>query len=929
MVRDRITAALQVSRLRPYYDAPTEPRDEALARQRALIRDTIAAGAVNGAVRHKIARLREEAVAADLDFDQRPPAEKASVTRRITRGVLAEHGLARLPQPSRVLITGSQGSGKTHTSLDAVAHLSVTLHTVAKLQADLVIRITQPSHDKAAEVLADYEALATADSLPALLVRARSSFDPTSADDERMCLRHDVAARAARKGVPVRKAICASCPFNTKCGYIRQEAQIKAMDGRGVFIAARAYNFLPCPAPTADILIADESITLEAIDEPLSEAPGILSSPVPFEGNNLASVISANQTMSRLADVLTGPKPLAKLRADGPTQDEMSFAKDMLERTINARQAAAIDGGMTDAEILAVLDNQQANLAGSALVILNAVLRELNQPRDVFNGVSYVPDARVVVDGREERLPRLRVHRLRQLQGITKDTTVLLLDGTGSERLNRALLPDLVHHRISIERDAHVTGTCGRNYSRQSCTGEDRNGVPIPNKAEAALRLRLEVGRIAYRLPGDTLVIASLKAADRLREENVAPSDMIAHFGKVRGRNQWEGCESAFCLGAETMSVEAIETLARPFMVNDPVPFISSSGPIDDDWAYATWPFKATRGRRMRDGTVQPVEVEVHPDPRVQEVLEQVREADVLQSGDRVRPIFNRRTLVFANSLVLDLTYDRIVTHKELVAGGSRLERVFAALGLLPLGARDLHAVDPVLFPSPKAAEKALLPGESSTPLFQIVSYLKKGGTYSYRLNGQRGSASRALIDTSRHPNPRLALEALLGPLVGDPVLVPPDSPSPDPLTPGPEPDPPPASCPPPPSPPATDDELPPGPPAWDRLPVEKPDGWQPAGWDGAKPADTVWAAPAQVPFMSCDVPELHPKVAAYPEPGGSTALLCPFCGQQHRHGGFGHRLAHCADPRGRGYVLVQAGAAPPWAIHHAPTAASDMELRR
>lgn len=856
-VHDRITAALRVPRLRPFYDAPTEPRDEALARQRALIRDTIATGAVGGAVRRKIARLREEAAAADLDFDQRPPGEKAAMTRRITRMVLAEHGFARLPRPSRILITGSQGSGKTHTSLDAVAHVPATLEAIAKLPADLVVRITQPSHDKAGEVLADYKALATADSLPALLVRGRSSFDPASADDERMCLRHDIAARAARKGVPVRKAICASCPFSTSCGYMRQEAQIKAMGGRGVFIAARAYNFLPCPAPTADILIADESITLEAIDDVLSEAPGILNSPVPFEGSNLASVMTANQIMAQLADVLTSPKPLAKLRSDGPTRDEMSFAKDMLERAINARQAAAIDGSMSDAEIHAVLDNHQANLAGSALVILNAVLRELDQPRDVFNGVEYVPDAWVKVDGREERQPRLRVHRLRQLHGITKDTTVFLLDGTGSERLNRALIPNLVHHRISIERDAHVTGTIGRNYSRQSCTGEDRNGAPIPNKTEAALRLRQEVKQIAGRLPGDTLIIASLKAADKLRAEEVVPSEMIAHFGKVRGRNQWEGCESALCLGAETVSVEAIETLARPFMVNDPLPFISSSGPVDEDWSYKTWPFKATRGRRMRDGTVQPVEVEVHPDPRVQEVLEQVREADVLQGGDRTRPIFNHRTLVFANSLVLDLTYDRIVTHKELVAGGSRLELVFRDLGVLPLGSRDLHAAYPAPryaagFTSKSAADDCLKQATLSGGVSQIESYLRNPPTYSYRRQGQAGSASRALIDTCRHPNPRLALEASLGPLAGDPVPVSSNLPDQDPPMPEPSP-----------------------------------------------------AAPALV----YDVPWLHPEVPAHlGADGGIVLLSCPFCGQRHRHRGFGHRLAHCDEPSGRGYVLLDVG---------------------
>ncbi len=229
-VRDRINAVLAAPpvldtprRLRPYYDAPTEPRDVALARQRALIRDTIQVGAVSGGARRRISKLRDEAFAADPDFDQRSPAEKAAVTRRIKRVVLAELNLTRLPPPSHILVTGAQGSGKTRTTLEAVAQIEV----------DLVVRFTQPSHEKAAEVLADYEAVATATSLPAMLIRGRGSFDPLSAKEERMRLRHDVTNRAARKGVNVRKAICTTCPFQPVCGYIRQEDQIRAMGGAG------------------------------------------------------------------------------------------------------------------------------------------------------------------------------------------------------------------------------------------------------------------------------------------------------------------------------------------------------------------------------------------------------------------------------------------------------------------------------------------------------------------------------------------------------------------------------------------------------------------------------------------------------------------------------------------------------------------------
>jgi hypothetical protein len=73
-----------------------------------------------------------------------------------------------------------------------------------------------------------------------------------------------------------------------------------------------------------------------------------------------------------------------------------------------------------------------------------------------------------------------------------------------------------------------------------------------------------------------------------------------------------------------------------------------------------------------------------------------------------VRPIFNQRTIVLMNDLALDVTYDRIHSHADLVAGGSRWDRAAAATGIVPLGARDLHKVHSALFRSVEAARLAL-----------------------------------------------------------------------------------------------------------------------------------------------------------------------------------------------------------------------------
>jgi hypothetical protein len=170
---------------------------------------------------------------------------------------------------------------------------------------------------------------------------------------------------------------------------------------------------------------------------------------------------------------------------------------------------------------------------------------------------------------------------------------------------------------------------------------------------------------------------------------------------------------------------------------------------------------KQTRGRRMRDGTVQPVEVEVHPDPRCQELLEQIREAEAVQAPDRVRPIYNERDFVLLNELVLDVTYDRIVTHKELVMDGNRFEQAAARAAAIPLSATEMNRCFREFWPTVKSAEHA----RERTPISQIIILFGKRGFFParYRRLGQR-CPSRAIIRADAG-DPRAALESVVGPV--------------------------------------------------------------------------------------------------------------------------------------------------------------------
>jgi hypothetical protein len=245
----------------------------------------------------------------------------------------------------------------------------------------------------------------------------------------------------------------------------------------------------------------------------------------------------------------------------------------------------------------------------------------------------------------------------------------------------------------------------------------------------------------------------------------VHPDTPSMHFGDLRGRNTWEHYPGGLFVGAENISIGAVEAMARAFMADDAVPFVSMDHTTPKDWRRKhQWPYVATRMRRMRDGTLSPIDVPVHPDPRVQDVLELVREDELLQAVDRLRAVWHRRQLVLLNDLCLDVTYDEIETHKHLTAGGNPIRRAFLATGVVPHTPELLHRAHPGIFSTPAAAEHAARNYRRTayrSPIWKLA-------VVSFRLAGQRGPEAKASVDRTRWPDDAAliaAIETFAGPL--------------------------------------------------------------------------------------------------------------------------------------------------------------------
>ena len=135
---------------------------------------------------------------------------------------------------------------------------------------------------------------------------------------------------------------------------------------------------------------------------------------------------------------------------------------------------------------------------------------------------------------------------------------------------------------------------------------------------------------------------------------------------------------------------------------------------------------------------------------------EQVREAEIAQAIDRVRPVFNRRRIIVLTNVALDLAVDHARTWPELHPG--KFAYAFAQYGVLPLSAGDLCRAFNSLWPTAKGAENALAylrntlktPNNESIWSFQGIfedllraTYRRKGSTAARR---ERSSAPFYLI---------------------------------------------------------------------------------------------------------------------------------------------------------------------------------------
>lgn len=694
-------AAAQDARPKPYHPALEGDRGKAIAAHdetvRAFFTEALPLISATKQVRAEAEKLDPDAP----DYRQRYRQIREAARDAFGLDVLPAKTIGKAQKAPRVMLSGAQGVGKTRALIEGL--------TAA---AGIVSLCLFPGHDKAAEGCRDYTEKQKAQDgkgpVP-LHLKGRSAQDPARRG-RTMCLIPEAAEALAKRGVNVRGTLCEQCPLADRCGYIEQEKELKALaasrEGVAVF-GPNDYAFLTLPGGvTPDLIAFDEAprglgvdntrITLDALGEGLT-----------YEGRARVrgKIKAAEARADALADELrlirpamialrdawqadrTGTRVYAALIAQGWTAERFREARGALSqfeatnitKDIEAAAwAAQDDGAAFGRKVEKAAKAQQVRITQALGRLFETVAHEIETGQPA-------PVAIVFEAGRDGQASALRIAYVKS-PTFSVHAPFLHLDGTGDPELAEAVFGPMRLERHRVERLGDVTQVTGKTFSNQAITGRNKRGELIGgNVSWQAPALRRDLIAFAHGKPG-ALVVGNMTVIDTLKAEGL--QNPTAHFGALRGRNDWEDLSEVILIGREQPPPSAVELIARAFASKAGDPFQPIGGKYPE----------AQRTLRMSNGPPVTIGAPHHPDPWADRVLAQIRDAEALQAIDRVRPMFKPVTVYVLAELCLDLTVDAVTSWADLKAGGDLITRTVARAGVLPLSPREAERLFPDLW---------------------------------------------------------------------------------------------------------------------------------------------------------------------------------------------------------------------------------------
>jgi len=554
-----------------------------------------------------------------------------------------------------------------------------------------------------------------------------------------LCQKSEITDKAAKAGLNVEKNFCKNkdnvCEFYNNCAYQNQfesegieleelkqqwSERLPSELFNAVTVMTHANLFLQTNKRLRkpSLIVVDESFYQSALNE-------VRVNPLElYKGQNPISTIILEHLVKKDEDGL-----LSKLRGmryssidlmkeadsiEGDYQDDEK--KNHLSPSLNAsKQSSLVDD---------TLIKKRASL------ILRAIAQEMAiSNRGECHSVSYDHNNDLVL-----------IHGRKELT-IPDDVPTVFIDADVQESIIEKLRNGVRFEKIGVERLATFHQITDLTFSKTLLLNSNERTDKVQSEIKEFIRLIVK--------EGPTLVVCSKgiraemvgEGKKLMEQESQLDGATVIHFGNLRGLNEYSDYRNVIILGREQPSAVAIENNARSLFWDDSesIKFLSYKGmykPLENEDRFV----------KHKGGSSHKVSVQIHPDKRVQLLLEQARESESLQAMDRLRLLRPHkdggRSVYILSSIPLGLMIDNVFSWTQLQKLVGLLDE---ANGIIPLNPKHLMKRCPEAATSKATAERLIKELKNINPLIDIYIRDMRLFSVGYRIKN-KGKYSKALV---------------------------------------------------------------------------------------------------------------------------------------------------------------------------------------
>jgi hypothetical protein len=548
-----------------------------------------------------------------------------------------------------------------------------------------------------------------------------------SEGQEPPCRRAKIVGEAQSKVQSVFKSFCNHgngfiCDFYGNCKYISDRKDnapgIRAFSHASM-VVTQSCDLTP---ERPDLVIVDETCLATFVRHMKvhPESIGAVGTYVRESDTDQEAALAEEYALlgAHIADLMiSAPAYLSQLGTLGVTSDLLRAMAKAADRPITC---PAIFPNDRDDQVRRKLEWHVSNPGHPVATLYRQLASDLDAGLTTSIAIEVITEPTDVRDGQNggKFSPHIVVHGLKK-PAFSKDVSLLLIDADADLEINNRLFPGRKGSRLrAVSITAIRLGSfvqCSnaafpKSYftSYRLLDGVDRGQQSLARirafaqgLAEAGKRVLIVLNKpVRVMLTGEPLGALPLYF-------QLAVGIEVTHFGRFIGQDRWRNFDAVIVVGREEPPALQVEQIARALYGKN----------CDLQFDFRGEYVRAVRKYAM--DRPEFAEISIHPDPRVQNILELLRERQSCQAIDRVRLIHRDErqveVYILCNIPLPGIASPKLVSAKDLLSGGPRIERAFAR-GVFTTNAKLLAGLYGDLWRTPKAAEHDLSRWTAKTP---------------------------------------------------------------------------------------------------------------------------------------------------------------------------------------------------------------------